>query len=298
MKEWKFRHIFAVLLIVVCSVLCGIKLWQRQAHLKKYEEMPETKAAAVVTETAPPETETETEPEPVRDPDAERVIDFAALQERNEDVVAWLYIPGTVVNYPVLWRDGDNEYYLRRDIDKVSGSYDGIFLDGSDKRDFSCLQNLIYGHHMKNGTMLTAICDFKNEEFFKEHRKAYLYTPDHTYILRTMACLYTDAGAEKRRTLFTDRLEFNAYVDQMTKGCSFRELPEKGIDRLFALVTCSYEFNDARTILYCYETDVEGNPVPVSEYPVKEKTGEESEDKSSDKSADKSADKSSDKSAK
>ena len=114
---------------------------------------------------------------------------------------------------------------------------------------------------MKNRTMFTQICDLKEEDAFKEHRTLYLYTPDHTYALRTMACLYTDSSSEKRKVKFADQMEFDAYVNEMTKRCSFREIPEGGIEQMFALVTCSYEFNDARTILYCYEVDAEGNPV-------------------------------------
>ncbi len=269
MKRISGRHAVLLVVIAVLAALCGLKIAGRAAHLKKYENMPGTGAAErktaaeeleAETETEELETEPETEAEP-RDPDAERTIDFTSLRERNPDVVAWLYIPGTVINYPILWRENDNSYYLRRDIDKKEGSYEGVYLDGEDRPDLSGLQNLFYGHHMKNRTMFTAICDFKEESFFAEHRKLYLYTPEHTYILRPMACLYTDAGAEKRRIRFADRMEFDAYVDQMTRGCAFRDLPAGGIDRLFSFVTCSYEFSDARTILYCYETDTAGNPV-------------------------------------
>ncbi len=269
----KSRHIFALLVILVCSVLCGYKLWEREAHIRKYREMAmDMNAGETEPETGGPE-----EPgnlRALRDIFAERSIDFAALEARNPDVAAWLYIPGTVVNYPVLWREADNYYYLNHDVDRRGGSYDGIFLDGEDKRDFSCLQNLIYGHHKKDGTMMTPICDFKNEEYFREHRKVYLYTPDHTYVLKTMACLYTNSDTEKQRTVFADRFEFNAYVDLMTRDCSFREVPPQGVDRLFSLVTCSYEFRDARTILYCYEVDPFGDPIPPSAY-VPDTAGED-----------------------
>lgn len=281
-------HLLTVLAIVILAVLCGAKIFEKRQHFKKYEEMQTT---AAVTE-AETETETETEPpetEPeITDPDAAREIDFAALKERNPDVVGWIYIPGTVIDYPVLWREDDNDFYLHHDIDGEV-SYDGVFLDGGDRPDFSRLQNLFYGHHMKNGTMFTDICKFKDPEFFAENRRAYLYTPDHTYILRTMACLYTDAGAEKRFMDFADRMEFDAYVDQMTKDCSFREIPEGGIDRLFSFVTCSYEFENARTILYCYETDAAGNPVEPSELGGAEET-ESTSDGNADGTSDGNAD--------
>ena len=55
---------------------------------------------------------------------------------------------------------------------------------------------------------------------------------------------------QKRRTEFSSLERFNRYVDEMTKNCSFRELPEGDVEGLYSFVTCSYEFNDARTILY------------------------------------------------
>ena len=261
MNKAQRRHRIAAALMVLLSVLIAVKLWDYMSHLKKYEEMATTAAETTVTEpetTEPETTEPETE---AADPDLLREIDFKSLQERNKDVVGWIYVPGTVINYPVLWREDDNNYYLRRDIDRREGSYDGIFMDGADSADISERQILFYGHHMKNRTMFTQVCDFKEEDFFKEHRKAYFYTPDHTYVLRTMACLYTDSGADKRKMEFADQLEFDAYVNEMTKRCSFREIPEGGVEQIFTLVTCSYEFNDARTLLYCYEVDADGNPV-------------------------------------
>ena len=265
----QLRHAVLLIVIAVLLCLCALKFAERQEHLRKYETMAETAVPTVAASpepkesTAEPEvgTEPETEPTEAPDPDLERVIDFAQLKDRNGDVVAWLYVPDTVINYPVLYKENDNEYYLHRDIDLNEGSYEGIYLDGADAPDLSMAQNLFYGHHMKNGTMFTAVCDFKEEKFFKAHDRLYLYTPDHTYVLKPLACLYTGSGPEKRRVTFTDRDEFDAYVDEMTRECSYREIPEGGVDRIFSLVTCSYEFNDARTILYAYEVGPDGKPV-------------------------------------
>ena len=239
MEEKKKRnksHAALLALILLLGAANGKRLLDRNSHLKKYAEMPTVEAAAPSSSAeTTAAAESTAAALPVQDPDAERVIDFAALKAKNPDVVGWIYVPGTVVNYPILHREADNEYYLRRDIDGREGSYDGVFLDGDDTADFSKLQNLIYGHHMKNGTMFTPLISFKRKNFFEEHTRVYLYTPEHTYILKPLASLYTD--------------------------CEFRDLPAEGIDKLFSFVTCSYEFSDARTILYCYEVDAAGNPV-------------------------------------
>ena len=264
MKRDNFRIYILIFVIVVLSILCGLKLAERYGNRRKYTEMTqtaqtETTAAAAAAETTAAETTKETLPE---DPDFTKKIDFNALKAINPDVVAWLYIPGTSpeISYPVMWKENDNNYYLHRDINQKQ-SYEGVFLDGADKPDFSSTQNLIYGHHMKNGTMFAGLARFKEQDYFSQHRTLYLYTPAKTYRLRTFSCSFTDAGAERRKTVFTDQTEFDAYVDKMTKDCTFREIPQGGIAQMFALVTCSYEYNNARTILYCYEADAYGKPV-------------------------------------
>lgn len=73
--------------------------------------------------------------------------------------------------------------------------------------------------------------------------------------MRPYACLYTDSSGIRRKTKFDSEEEFQAYVTEMTKNSSTYVIPDQEIGRLFSLVTCSYEFDDARTILYCYEIE-------------------------------------------
>ncbi len=252
----------AILVIVAAAVLAGI--WF-SGILKKPEPPAETTTAApVIVETEPPEPETEP-PMPV-DPNALREIDWKGLQERNSDVVGWIYVPGTVIDYPVLWKQADNDYYNRRDIDRNKGSYRGVYMDGDDALDMSSLHILLYGHHMKDQTMFTPVCDFKEEAFFREHDRLYYYTPEHCFILKPISCLYVDGVAERRRIFFRDRQDFDDYVEWMTYGCDFREIPEGGINQLFTLVTCSYELgHDSRTLLECCEVLPDGTPVEREE---------------------------------
>ena len=246
-----------ILAIVIAAALAGIRV----SGLLKKPEPPEetTTAAPVIVETEPPEPETKP-PMPV-DPVALREIDWKGLQERNSDVVGWIYVPGTVIDYPVMWKQADNSYYNRRDIDRNAGSYRGVYMDGDDAPDMTSLHILLYGHHMKDKSMFTAVCDFKEEELFREHDRLYFYTPDHCFILKPIACLYADGIAERRRTFFRDRQDFDDYVEWMTYGCDFREIPEGGINQLFTLVTCSYELgHESRTLLQCCEILPDGTP--------------------------------------
>lgn len=199
------------------------------------------------------------ETEEIKEPETEEEyvspIDFDALREQNEDIIAWVRVPNTNIDYPILWNN-DNEFYLKHDLDKKESVYGSIFLDKDSEPDFSGRHNIIYGHNMKNKSMFQNIILFKDEEFFKNNRDVYVYTKDREYHLRTMACLYTDASYEKRQTAFESSDKFKEYVDKMTHSCEFREIPEgMEVEKLWSFITCSYEFNDARTILYCYEVE-------------------------------------------
>ena len=91
----------------------------------------------------------------------------------NPDIVAWIYIEGTKINYPIVQGE-DNSYYLKH---LFSGEWNGsgcIFLDSRNDASFADRHSIIYGHHMKNGTMFTDLDKYKKQDFFDEHPVALL----------------------------------------------------------------------------------------------------------------------------
>ncbi len=246
MNKWR-RWLEALLFLLMLAALFalgkrGFDTWKQKRQeeelrelSRQQETMEETQQEIVIEE--------ETEP-PYESP-----IDFSALREINPDIVAWVEIPGTRIDYPVVQAD-NNETYLHRSFEGEESSAGAIYLDCDSDSDFMGKHSILYGHHMKNGSMFAEIVKFKEKTFFQEHREVILYLPDRELHLKTIAALYGDASGEKRRTVFSDQESFNRYVDEMTKNCSFRELPEGDCEGLYSFVTCSYEFQNARTILY------------------------------------------------
>ena len=245
MNKWR-RWLEALLFLLMLAALFalgkrGFDTWKQKRQeeelrelSRQQETMEETQQEIVIEE--------ETEP-PYESP-----IDFSALREINPDIVAWVEIPGTRIDYPVVQAD-NNETYLHRSFEGEESSAGAIYLDCDSDSDFMGKHSILYGHHMKNGSMFAEIVKFKEKTFFQEHREVILYLPDRELHLKTIAALYGDASGEKRRTVFSDQESFNRYVDEMTKNCSFRELPEGDCEGLYSFVTCSYEFQNARTIL-------------------------------------------------
>lgn len=97
------------------------------------------------------------------------VIDFDALKKINPDVVSWITIPGTNIDYPLL-QGKDNNQYLHKDMEGRDSAAGAIFLDHGDKADLSSRHNIIYGHHMKNGTMFKDIVKYKDQQYLTNTR--------------------------------------------------------------------------------------------------------------------------------
>lgn len=182
------------------------------------------------------------------------VIDFDALKKINPDVVSWITIPGTNIDYPLL-QGKDNNQYLHKDMEGRDSAAGAIFLDHGDKADLSSRHNIIYGHHMKNGTMFKDIVKYKDQQYFDEHQDIILYTPDREIHLKALAAVVTSPDTIRRKIDFQSQEEFTSYIEEMTKGAKAFAAAPKGtaIRHLYSFVTCSYEFQNARTILYAYE---------------------------------------------
>ncbi len=101
--------------------------------------------------------------------------DFEKLRETNGDIYAWITVPGTQIDYPVLQSDTDN-YYLEKNLDHTKGYPGCIYSNSCNSREFTDLLTVLYGHNMKNGSMFGSLHDYEQEEFFRENREIIIYT--------------------------------------------------------------------------------------------------------------------------
>ena len=117
---------------------------------------------------------------------------FEELRAINEDVVGWITIYGTNIDYPIL-QGPDNLYYVNRDIYGESSLSGSIYLQSENKADFSDSFNLLYGHHFENGAMFGDVSKYKDPDYMMGHRNGELITKDGIFYLRVFACIETDA---------------------------------------------------------------------------------------------------------
>ena len=235
------------------------RLAQSVRQQPEEESVPETKAPVE-------ETEKETEPETPRETEPPYVspIDFEELAKINPDVVGWIRIPGTNIDYPIVQGE-TNDTYLHTSFEGEETAAGSIFLDFASQEDLRGYNSIFYGHHMRNGSMFRDIVYYKEEEYFKEHQYFELYTPKETIHLKAVSCYYIKNDPMVRRTKFKSREVFQEFVRTMLEPCDYGEIPEEPVKNLYTFVTCSYEVDDGRTVLFAVEAAPDSQEEPETE---------------------------------
>lgn len=186
-------------------------------------------------------------------------VDWDKLRAVNSQVVGYIYDEGTQINYPVLQGD-NNDQYLHHLMDGTYNSSGSIFMDSGASPDLSDKRTLIYGHHMKNGSMFAALHQYRDQDFYDEHPYMWYLTPSGNYRLDLLAGYVVDPDDDIYQQDFQSQEELDSFLTKAKSSSDFTPLnsyENGGVSRIIVLSTCAYEYNDARYIVICV-------PVPVS----------------------------------
>ena len=177
-------------------------------------------------------------------------VDFDSLIAENPDVVGWIYSDGTQINYPVL-RGESNDTYIHTMINGQYNSAGSIFMDFRNNPDLSDINTIIYGHHMKNGSMFASLHQYVHQDYYDEHKYMWYLTPEHIYRLDVLAGYVGSAEAEIY-TIFNNQEELDSFLSFAERKSTFTpDHRAEEINGIIALSTCSYEYDDARYVLVC-----------------------------------------------
>lgn len=237
------RNMVIAICVVAFLVSAGIllnKFISEKNAQDKFDNL-----TAVNTERSEPETEVveETIFTYLGIEDPRKDLNWEHLWEQNEDIYAWLYIPGTSIDYPILQHETDNTYYLEYNMDGTKGRPGCIYTENLNTKDFSDYNTLIYGHNMRNGTMFHDLHNFEEKEFFDENRYAIIYTPEKIYVYDIFgAYKFTNAHILYGYDCFTQE-GFQSYLNMVFEDYAdaghFREGVEvTSEDHIITLSTC------------------------------------------------------------
>ena len=182
------------------------------------------------------------------DPDSNPTL--AELQAINPDVLGWLTIDDTHIDYPVVIGETDMEY-VNKDVYGDFALSGSIFLDSDNARDLSDAYTLVYGHHMDNGAMFGDVVEFVNTDYFESHQTGTLYLPDATYTIEIFACVQVDAFDSMIYDPLAqddDVSELLHYVDEI--AVQSRYIGVQPTDKVIGLSTCAEAETNGRVVIF------------------------------------------------
>ena len=142
-------------------------------------------------------------------------IDFDSLKQTNPDIYAWIEIPDTQVNYPIVQSADDDAYYLNHTIDGQEGYPGSIYTEALNSKDFDDFDTVIYGHDMKDGSMFQNLHNYEDSQYLREHPEIYIYTPDKKLTYRIFAAVVYGEEHILKTYDFTDTGRRQQYIDSI-----------------------------------------------------------------------------------
>ena len=241
----KKRYVVAGILAAAGLICGGIAYYQYYQDAHAGQEYEKIKEKVVTEEPKKPE---ETPKSTVEIP-----IDFQTLQNMNPDIYAWIKVPGTVIDYPIVQSGTDNSYYLNHNFYGEKNAHGTIFLDESCSTEDPVL--LLHGHHMKDGTMFGSLKQYRDKEFRQAHTEILLDMGEGFDTYEVFAILQIDLTKEDYfayEKIPKDADSLTAYLKQMQKNATWYEQPEQE-DKLLLLSTCAYGSEDERMVVAAYK---------------------------------------------
>lgn len=187
----------------------------------------------------------------------ERIAKVKKLKEQNQDIVGWLEIEGTNINYPVLQGD-DNEYYMSHNYKKEKSEKGSIFLDCNYDWDKPSSNLLIYGHNIITGEIFKDLLKYSDEEFYKEHKTIRFTTVEEDLEFEVLSAFKSRVYYESEENVFRyyqfidakNEKEYNEFVDNAKKSSIYdTNVNAEYGDQLITLSTCSYHTENGRFAL-------------------------------------------------
>ncbi len=234
MKKKKYL-IIAIIALFISLVFLGLIL------LSLFEKSPET--PAVKNPTPVIDEESGVSETPIKEP-VDIPIDFETLWQTNQDVYAWLTVPGTNIDYPIVQNE-DNTYYLNHTWDKQEYKAGSIFSETYNSRDFDDPNTVLYGHRMYAGDMFAQLQNcFSEADFFDKNRVFYIYTPTKILTYEIIAAFPFGNEHLLFEYNFFDPTDFERFENDVFSVIDFRACFLEGVDlvcgedKLVTLSTC------------------------------------------------------------
>lgn len=217
----KCKNVSIILLIFILTIVFYISCYILLKDLKEYKESDKS-TEKLIEESIEIKEETQ-----------KRSIDWEYLKSINKDIIAWIEIENTKIDYPIL-KDKD-VYYLKHTFDKKYNSNGSIFTTNS--YPFEDKETIVYGHNMKNGGMFSDLGKYLNKDFLNSHFNFKIYTPTCNYEARIFSVYSIGVETESNNI---KSLNFEDRIEYYKKASEYNIETDSNIKKIVKLSTCSY----------------------------------------------------------
>lgn len=197
-------------------------------------------------------------------PTLQETTSFAALSRLNDEVIGWLTVYGTGIDYPLVQGE-DNIKYLTTDASGAFAPSGSLYLDYRNQADFTDFNSIIFGHHMAQSAMFGDVSRFADAAYFDAHQYGMLYAANRSYGLEFWVMLDVDAYD---KAIYRPALEEEARAEYLAlisaKAVCIRDVPVTPEDHLVLFSTCAEDVTNGRHVLVAkLLEDVPENPYPT-----------------------------------
>lgn len=184
----------------------------------------------------------------------EKMLKLEELQKQNKEIIGWLQIDGTKINYPVC-QTTDNKFYLNHNYKKEKSELGSLFLDKDFDLEDGSSNYLIYGHRTVQGTMFEDLLKYSKENFYKKHKTIQFTTNKEDSQYEILAVFYSRVYYKSEKNVFRyyyfvnadNEKEYNEFVTNAKKASIYDTgVTAKYGEQLLTLSTCEYSQEDGR----------------------------------------------------
>lgn len=254
------KKIYIIIISVLAAVLVTSTFFIIRHHIDSAEQTQVYESLVeIVDETQVPKENEEV----IFSEDKTFIPEYLELFQQNDDMVGWIRVEDTKINYPVMQSIDEPNFYLKHKFDKTYSDYGCPYVQENCDVQKPSDNLVIYGHHMKDGSMFAGLMKFKDKGFWEKHKTISFDTLTDRYEYEVMAVfktvVYTDSAESFKYYQFTDaaeEAEFNEYVAK----CKELALYDTGVsaefgDKLITLSTCEYSRTNGRLVVVAKRVD-------------------------------------------
>lgn len=245
---YKAIQILGVVVILLAVTVLGLYYRNLAQSREEYEALSESVHFDTLPTVEPSPTQEPSEepataeptPEPTPEP-VEIPVDIPYLQSLNADVIGWICVEGTDIDYPVLYDDTDNSYYIDHTRTGEYTSSGSIFIQDVNSKDLTDFNTVVYGHNMRDSSMFAQLHRFEDESFFEENDTVVLYTEDSVLTYKIFAAYVRDNEHLIKYYTYETESDRQAYIDDIYDhdGLYRYDVQVTPDDRILSLSTCT-----------------------------------------------------------